>query len=42
VWSAYTNSYDASDLSRNLPDYTQKLVGAMARDRIIAAPAKPS
>ena len=37
VWSAFTNSYDASDLRRNLPDYTQKLVNVMAKDRIIAA-----
>ena len=37
VWSAFTNSYDASDLSRNLPDYTLKLVNVMAKDRIIAA-----
>src|SRR5262249_5477606 len=25
VWTAYTNSYDASNLARNLPDYTLKL-----------------
>ena len=37
VWSAFTNSYDAADLRRNLPDYTQKLVNVMAKDRIIAA-----
>lgn len=37
VWSAFTNSYDASDLRRNLPDYTSKLVTVMAKDRIIAA-----
>ena len=37
VWGAYTNSYDAADLRRNLPDYTQKLVNVMAKDRIIAA-----
>jgi len=42
VWTAYTNSYDASDLSRNLPDYTLKLVAVMARDRIIASAPKPS
>ena len=37
VWGAYTNSYDASDLRRNLPDYTLKLVNVMAKERIIAA-----
>jgi hypothetical protein len=37
VWGAYTNSYDAADLRRNLPDYTVKLVNVMAKDRIIAA-----
>jgi hypothetical protein len=42
VWTAFSNSYDASDLARNLPDYTLKLVGVMARDRMIAGTAKPS
>ena len=42
VWTAYTNSYDAADLSRNLPDYTLKLVSVMARDRVIAGAPKPS
>jgi hypothetical protein len=37
VWSAFTRSYDASNLARNLPDYTLKLVNVMAKDRIIAA-----
>jgi hypothetical protein len=37
VWGAFTNSYDAADLRRNLPDYTAKLVNVMAKDRIIAA-----
>jgi len=37
VWGAFTNSYDAADLRRNLPDYTLKLVNVMAKDRIIAA-----
>jgi hypothetical protein len=37
VWGAFTNSYDAADLRRNLPDYTRKLVNVMAKDRIIAA-----
>ncbi len=38
VWTLYTNSYDASDLARNVPDFTLKLVGAMAKDRMIAHP----
>jgi hypothetical protein len=42
VWTAFTNSYDASNLARNLPDYTLKLVTAMARDHIIASAPKPS
>jgi hypothetical protein len=43
VWTAFTNSYDASNLARNMPDYTLKLVSAMAKDRIIAgAPVPPS
>ncbi len=42
VWSAFTNSYDAADIARNLPDYTLKLVGIMAKDRMIAAPPNPS
>jgi len=37
VWTAFTNSYDAADLRRNLPDYTRKLVNVMAKDRMIAA-----
>lgn len=37
VWGAFTNSYDAADLRRNLPDYSLKLVNVMAKDRIIAA-----
>jgi hypothetical protein len=37
VWGAFTNSYDAADLRRNLPGYTLKLVNVMAKDRIIAA-----
>ncbi len=41
VWTAFTNSYDAGNLARNLPDFTLKLVGAMARDRIIAGARKP-
>lgn len=42
VWTAFTDSYDAANLSRNLPDFTLKLVGVMARDRMIAAVPKPS
>ena len=42
VWTAFTNSYDAVDLARNLPDYTLKLVSVMAKDRIIAGAPKPS
>ena len=42
VWTAFTNSYDAADLARNLPDYTLKLVGVMTRDRMIAGTLKPS
>jgi len=43
VWTAFTNSYDASNLARNMPDYTLKLVTAMSKDRIIAgSPVPPS
>lgn len=42
VWTAFTESYDASDLARNLPDYTLKLVTAMAREGMIPAPPKPA
>ena len=42
VWTAFTNSYDANDLARNIPDYTQKLVTEMAKDRMIAATPKPA
>lgn len=42
VWTAFTDSYDAANLARNLPDFTLKLVGVMARDKIIAAPPKAS
>lgn len=38
VWTAFTDSYDASNLARNIPDYTTKLVAALARDRMIVAP----
>jgi len=42
VWTAYTESYDAKDLARNMPDYTLKLVTAMAREGMIPAPPKPA
>ena len=42
VWTASTNSYDAFDLARNLPDYTLKLVSVLAKDRMIANPPRPS
>jgi hypothetical protein len=42
VWTAFTNSYDAGNLARNIPDYTLKLVTAMAKDRMIPAPPKPA
>jgi nucleotide-binding universal stress UspA family protein len=41
VWTAFTDSYDASNLARNIPDYTTKLVAALARDGMIVAP-KPA
>lgn len=41
VWTAFTDSYDASNLARNISDYTTKLVGALARDGMIVAP-KPA
>lgn len=40
VWTAFTDSYDAANLARNIPDYTTKLVAALARDRMIV-PATP-
>lgn len=42
VWVAATDSFDAANLARNLPDFTLKMVGAMAKDRMIAAAPKPS
>ena len=42
VWTLYTNSYDAADLARNLPDFTFKLVGAMHKDSIITGAPKPA
>ena len=41
VWTAFTESYDASNLARNIPDYTTKLVAALARDGMIVPP-KPA
>jgi hypothetical protein len=42
VWTAFTDSYDASNLARNIPDYTLKLVTAMAKDRMISTAPKPA
>ena len=42
VWAAYTDAYDASNLARNLPDFARKMVGALAKDRLIANPPKPN
>lgn len=42
VWTAFTDSYDAANLARNMPDFTLKLVGVMAKDRMIASPPKAS
>jgi nucleotide-binding universal stress UspA family protein len=41
VWTAFTDSYDAANLARNIPDYTTKLVAALARDGMIVPP-KPA
>ncbi len=38
VWTAITDSYDAANLARNIPDYMTKLVAALARDGMIVAP----
>ncbi len=40
VWTAFTDSYDAANLARNIPDYTSRLVGALARDGMIMAPKR--
>lgn len=42
AWSAYTDAYDANQLARNLPDFAFKMVGALAKDRMIANPPKPN
>ena len=43
VWIAFTHSYDANNLARNLPDFTLKLVSALAKDAMIpGAPRPPS
>lgn len=41
VWASYTDAYDSSNLARNLPDFALKMVGALAKDRLIANPPKP-
>ena len=38
VWTAFTDSYDASNLAHNIPDYSTRLVAALARDGMIVAP----
>jgi hypothetical protein len=40
IWGAYTDSYDASNFSRNVPGYVVALIGALERDRMIVAKAK--
>ena len=42
VWTAVTESYDAKDLARSMPDYATTLVTAMARERMIPGPPKPA
>ncbi len=42
VWIAFTHSYDANNLARNLPDFTAKLVSALAKDAMIPGAPKPS
>jgi hypothetical protein len=42
VWAAYTDAYDANQLARNVHDFAQKMVGALAKDRLIASPPKPA
>ncbi len=41
VWAAYIDAFDANKLVRNLPDFAYKMVGALAKDRLIANPPKP-
>jgi hypothetical protein len=41
VWIAFTHSYDAANLAKNLPDFTLKLVGALAKDAMIPGAPKP-
>ncbi len=41
IWAGYSDSYDAVNLARNIPDYTIKIVAAMSRDGIVARSAKP-
>lgn len=42
VWIAFTHSYDATNLARNLPDFTSKLVSALAKDAMIPDGPKPA
>ena len=41
VWASYTDAYDANNLARNLADFAQKMVGALAKDRLIANAPRP-
>ncbi len=41
IWAGFSDSYDASNLARNLPDYTLKIVAAMSRDGIVPRNFKP-
>lgn len=40
VWIAFTHSYDAVNLAKNLPGFTAKLVGALAKDGMVPAAPK--
>jgi hypothetical protein len=42
VWIAFTHSYDANNLAQNLPDFTLKLVGALAKDAMIPGAPRPA
>ena len=37
-----TESYDAKDLARSMPDYATTLVTALAREGMIPGPPKPA
>lgn len=41
IWAGYSDSYDASNLARNLSNYTLKIVMAMSRDGIVPRGFKP-